>query len=168
MLACLHNLSKQASKAQCFREGQGQNTRKKPHFNPKVSVWHKTITVASRTGRIFFLKSVCEGRRTRSKNISSSRENGTSVYFFIFLISNFLAKFNNKLENLVEFTLVQYFPNLFFKPKIAKFCQNKKHWIWHFPIKYSTFCGSVSGRCIIPQNPPQYEHFEKRFKKMLA
>jgi hypothetical protein len=104
MLACLHNLSKQASKPQCLREGQGQNTRKKPHINPKVSVWHKTIPVASRTGRIFFLKSVCEGRRTRSKNISS-RENGASVYFFIFLISNFLAKFINKLENLVEFTL---------------------------------------------------------------
>jgi len=101
----LHNLSKQANKAQCLREGQGQNTRKKPRFNPKVSVWHKTITVASRTGRIFFLKTACEAYRTRSKNISSSGENGASVYFFIFLISNFLAKFNNKLENLVEFTL---------------------------------------------------------------
>jgi hypothetical protein len=58
MLACLHNPSKQASKQSPVLEGRAgaEHKKKKTHFIPKVSVWHKTITVASRTRRIFFLK----------------------------------------------------------------------------------------------------------------
>jgi hypothetical protein len=51
------------------------------------------------------------------------------VFVFVSFISNFLAKFNKKLEKLVEFTLekkFQNFPNLFVE-KERNFARKKKH-----------------------------------------
>jgi hypothetical protein len=51
MLACLHNPSKQSKQSPVLEGRAGaEQKKKKTHFNPKVNVWHKTITVASRTG----------------------------------------------------------------------------------------------------------------------
>jgi hypothetical protein len=68
-------------------------------------VWHKTITVASRTGRIFFfLKPYAKDAVPAVKKIPPPERMAPVFIFSFFSYRFFLAKFNNKLENLVEFT----------------------------------------------------------------
>lgn len=137
MLACLHNPSKQA-KSPVLEERAGAEHKKK-----KNSLYSKSKCVAQNDYRsvknssnLFLKKPYVKDAVPAVKKISSSRGNGTSVYFFIFLISNFLTKFSKKLEKLVKCTLEkQNFP------EFSQFiCQTKNSEI--LPEKKNTRYGT--------------------------